>query len=554
MTSTPSPTSSAKLGPTGKGTSGTSKWAPFTLRRRGAGVQIQVYWLRFTVWSAAGLLAIWFSLASSAYFWVKYTRGFTEVKFADMLMLPARWDEYQKSRGDFLIREAEKQIKDGQYREAFHALRTGLQRSPSNKDGRRQLAQFYVAWKQPALAREVLLTGIPYHKDDPNYLRLVFAFLLTTQDDKRVIALKREILGDDQSRTPRNQLIALASATALYYRGNYDESEAVIARYGLAETREGKLLGARLAWDRGSKEQALDILRELAVEDPMDEEVYSQTITYLRELNRNEEARRESLVRVIADPNNARARIDRLYAHHELKDPEAERTAIEEIFHDFDADENALFALGDFAANTGNPQLALRVYESAKRNNLNWESPALMAVEAHVVARDYKSALAMVRQLQKENPEWTKRFSSVFNGLQAIAHYGLGDVEAAQLFVNNYLAQTNIRAENLIIVSKRLLAVGAKTQARQVLDQAVQADPLNQPALTNLIKLDLDLNNTAPLPGNVRKLLAMRRPSRDLLQTVYLKFGSDLFLFSPERTALLQDLRTVLADGPSIGS
>ena len=97
----------------------------------------------------------------------------------------------------------------------------------------------------------------------------------------------------------------------------------------------------------------------------------------------------------------------------------------------------------------------------------------------------------------------------------------LGDAEAGQLFLNNFLKQDNVRADNLIAVSKRLLSVGAKAQARKVLDQAVQADALNQAALTSLVQLDLELKNSAPLAANVRKLLTMRKPSQAVLTAAF---------------------------------
>jgi hypothetical protein len=58
--------------------------------------------------------------------------------------------------------------------------------------------------------------------------------------------------------------------------------------------------------------------------------------------------------------------------------------------------------------------------------------------------------------------------------------------------------------------------------------------------------MDLDLNNIAPLTANVRKLLLMRKPSQIVLRAVYTKLGSDLFLFSPDRTSLLEELRASL--------
>lgn len=520
---------------------------PFSVRRKSQGWQVQIYWKQLGLFLVACILMAWLGAASAAYLFVKYRRGFTDVQFTHMLLLPAKWDEYQVARGEFLIRNAQQELKNEKFREAFYGLRLGLIKSPTNKDARLLLAQFYGLWKRPDLTRLTLLDGFSYHKDNPDYLKTLFSFLLQQQDDQQVLAYYKELLANDPAITPRNQLVALAAASSCYFRGNYDEAESILRRYQLEFTRDGRLLVARISWDRGAREQAIDRLRELTAEFPNDEEIYTQTVAYLREAGRDNEARRESFMRALGNPRNARARIDQLYAFQKEGDLEAVKSNSEEIFADFSKDSNALLALADFAANSGNPALARRIYDHAKSRNLNWEGAALMTVEANIVAKQYQTALELVRELLKENPEWGKRFYSVFNGLQAIANYGLGDAEAAQLFLNNFLSQSNVRADNLIAVSKRLMSVGARAQARQVLDQAVKTDALNQAALTNLIQLDLDLNNTAPLAGNVRKLLTMRRPSQDVLKSAYRKLGSDLFLFAPDRTALLSDLRAAIS-------
>lgn len=531
-----------------------SPWAALRLRRRGAGWQVQIFWRNFILWFLAVVACFWLVAASGAYAWVKYSRQVTTVSFADMALLPFRWQKYQQARGDFTIEVAKEDLKKERYREAFFGLRFGLVRSPANMEARILLAQFYAVWRRPDLTRQVLLDGLSFHSDNVDYLKLVFSFLLNAQDDKQVIALKKSIVGDDRTVNPRNQLVALATSTALYFRGNYDDAENILRDYRLDSTRDGRLLAARIAWDRSLHEQAIDMLRVLAVDYPADDEIYAQLVSYLRDDGRNEEARRESFVRALANPENARARIDQLYVFQQGNEREATAKAIDDVLRDFSTKTDALLALGNFAVNTGDPKLALRVYEHCKSHDLPWDSAALMAVEAHVVAGQYSAALNMVRDLQRENPDWNKRYAIVFNGIQAVAHYGLGDAEAAQLFLNNYLSQPNLRADNLVAVSKRLLAVGAKPQARQVLDQAVQADALNQAALSNLIRLDLDINHSAQLATNVRKLLGMRRPSTDLLRDAYRRLGSDAFLFAPERTALLQDIKDQLNKQALTGS
>ena len=526
---------------------GVRKFYPFSFRRTNKGIQVQVHWTRLVISSCLFLILGWLGLASGAYFFVKYQRGFGDVQFSDMLVLPVRWHAYQVSRGNFFIKSAQGELKAGNYREAFYALRIGVNKAPSSKEGRILLAQFYGAWKRPDLAQQTLLEGLPFHPDDQEYLRLLFSFLLQRQEDARTLSLANALIGKDRTPSPRNQIVALAAASASFYRGNYDQAEDYIHMFGLKYTRDGRLLAARIAWERGFKDQALTQLRELASESPKDEEIYAQCVSYLRETGRDDEARRESFLRSISNPNDARARIDLLYALQKQGDTDAVLSNANDIFNDFSNNSNALLALADFAANTGNSPLAQRVYDFSTLNKLNWEGAALMMVEANIVAKKYQSALDLVNQLLVENPDWGKRYYAVFNGLQAIAHYGLGDPESAQLFLNNFLTQSNVRAENLLAVSKRLIEVGAQTQARQVLVEAVKADPLNQAALTSLIKIDLPLNNTDTLVANIRKLLALRKPPRELLSSAYRKLGSDLFLFSPGRLVLLEDLRTAIS-------
>ena len=281
---------------------------------------MQVYWKRLALCTVIVALLGWLGMASAAYTFVKYRRGFTEVKFTDMLLLPARWDASEVARGNFLIKKAQEDLKKQKFREAFYGFRLGLIKAPGNKEGRLLLAQFYGRWKRPDLTRPTLLDGFASHKTDNAYLKTLFSFLLQQQDDRQVLAYYEELLGDDTSITPRNQLVALAAASSCYFRGNYDQAESILRLYQLESSRDGRLLIARINWDRGAKDQAIERLRELATELPNDEEIYTQIVTYLREAGRDNEARRESFVRALANPRNARARIDQLYAFHKEGD------------------------------------------------------------------------------------------------------------------------------------------------------------------------------------------------------------------------------------------
>lgn len=526
------------------------RFLPLSLRRTAKGWQVQVQWPRLGVFAVILLLLGWLGLAGAGYLFVKYQRGFTDVKFTDILFV--RRQAYRTSSGDFFIKTAKAQMKADDLANAFMSLKIGVSKNPANKEGRILLAQFYAAlWHRPDIAQKTLLEGLPYQGNDTGYLQLLFSFLLQREEDARVIEVCKNLLGNDRSLTPRNQLIATAAASACYFRGNYDQAEDFMNAYGLQGTREGRLLVARITWERGSKDKALDQLNQLASEFPADEEIYSQIVSYLRAAGRYNDARRTSLLRSIAYPADARARIDLLYALHKEGDSDAVRSNAADIFQDFPDSSEAMLALADFAANTGDTALAQKIYDYTKTRKLDADGTALMLVESNIVAKKYQDALNLVGNLLKTNPDWAKRYYVVLNGLQAIATYGLGDPNSAQLFLNNILMRSDVRADNLIAISKRLIEVGARTQARQVLAQAVKTDPLNQAALTGLVQLDLDLDNTDTLAANIRTLMTMRKPPKELLLLAYRKLGGDLFLFAPGRVALLQDLRATIAASPA---
>ena len=165
-----------------------------------------------------------------------------------------------------------------------------------------------------------------------------------------------------------------------------------------------------------------------------------------------------------------------------------------------------------------------------------------MLVESEIVTGNYESAVERTRSLIQANPQWESQFAPVFNGLQAIAHFALGDRESANLYLNSFLNLKSVRADNLVAVAKRLESVGAKSEARRVLDKAVKSDPLNQPALAQLIEFDIAEPDSPDLPENLRKLLKMRRPSPALMQLAYDRLGLDRFIFVENRDSLLDDI------------
>ncbi len=279
---------------------GWRRLAPLRVRRTGEGIRLQVLWRQaLLALVVLGLLG-WFALAGAAYAFVKYRRDFAGVQFRHLLLYPLKREEFRVSRGDFLIERAKEDLKAQRFREAFYGLRVGSSLSPGNREGRMLLAQFFVVWQRPDLAQDLLVEGVEANKADGEYLQAVFSFLLQRQADAKVMAIADRLLKESEhlpGPEERVRMIAMARATAQFFRGDYDGAEATIRRYRLQDTPDGQILTLRIEWDRGERETALERLQALTERIPENEQVYAQYAAYLRETGRDDELRRLCVLR-----------------------------------------------------------------------------------------------------------------------------------------------------------------------------------------------------------------------------------------------------------------
>jgi predicted Zn-dependent protease len=513
---------------------------------RDGNVRVRMRWPRVLLGLVGGMFAAWFSLGTGAFALVRYQQHVPAVRWGDFLV-PQHWPRVQAARGDHQFDLARARLESGQRLPALFLARDGVARSPANRDGRLLFARLLLEAGRPELTQRVLLDGLGYHHADPDYLRPLFTFLFQRQADLSVIAIARKYLPRSPAPTATHRLYSLAAASAGFFRGNYDLAEDFLrAQPGLETTRDGRLLTAKIEWERGYRDLALLHLRELAAAFPDAADIHGELASHLDLADRHDEVRRSALAFQIAHPALPGPRLELLRAYHRTGDHERAAREIEAFVRDFTADSGALLALADFAADTGDTPLARRLTETARAGNAPWEPHAILAVEARVVARDFQGALDAARGLLHDHPDWVARFGPVLTSLQAIAHFGLGDTESASLLLTSFLNQSYLRAENLLAIAKRLVEVDAAEAARQTLLRAINADPLNQAALTRLVELDLNLNRIDELPAHLTRLLAMRKPSPDILRVAQLKLGSDLFLFSAARPAALESVRLAL--------
>lgn len=506
--------------------------------RNGATV-LRLRWGRIATTLAALCLLSGSLFAASAWVFLRHVRGVSGVSYVDLL-LPPRWPEVRRAIGDHYVAEGQAALRRGDYRAAFVQLRTGLARSPLHPRARLDLGALYLANRRPDLAQHLLLERPELFARDPEYLRATLQFLLDFHYDTELAKTCDELLA---LGTPDHALPAYFAARIAYLRGNYDRAESLLRQHKLAQLPEGILLLARIEAERGFPELALTSVEALVNQGAPLDECYPLLRDLRQKLGRAQEIERTATLRLAADPLSPLPRLDFLRLHHERADQTALKREIDSYLTHFGENQAALLALGDFAANAGLPDLSRLIRDRFLRQKWPPEPAELMLAEAHLAAGEYQQGLTVLEALARQPDANSRSAAPVLDSLRAIALFGLGRADEAQLHLDHLLGRANLRADNLQAVATRLIGLQKSPQARTILTRAVQIDPLNQAALTQLVELESAQGQLDTLPAHVRRLLTMRKPSAHALTQVASLLGSDLHLLHPEQASLLAAIR-----------
>ena len=519
----------------------------FAYQRRNSNgeIQIALRWRRTLSCLLVLFTAAWIGTAAALYSYFKHKKDFEAVRFTNMLLLPFRMDEHRKEMGDFHIEKGLADVKNGNYRNALRLLRLGVARSPGNLEGRRVLAEFYeIAIKRGDIATELMLAGLEMGGiEDLTYLKQTLRVLLRDQRDDKIQEIADTYLPHEAEQTNRNRILAFAAANANYLRGNYDQAEAYLMAYQLIESIEGLLLYAKIKWDRGDRDAAINQIEQSRRQFADAEVLLMQLSRYHREMGNLDKARRLAILRSVKAPLSAAPRLELLYIYNTIGDQTQEQRETQRLLKQFRSDESTLHALSNFAADTGNIKLARRTYEEALENEFKIDTFALLLIEAHLAHKDHRGALKFSEELLTENPDWLTQRWSIFNSLRAVAAYSSDRSDLGDIYLQHFIDETNTPAQTYLAVARRFNNNDCAQQAQKILASAHQRQPNHQKILSELIRANIQLGNTQNLNKQLTRFLQMRRPQMRLLVEAYQKLGSDRFIFIPDREGLLRQLR-----------
>lgn len=526
---------------------GLGRFAPWQKERKAHETRIRIFWHRVFGWLLALALLGWLALTGAGYYFVKHKREFSAVKYTHILFYPWMKHEYRRAKCEFLIERGKAEFAEGKYLESFYNMRLGLYEVPEDTDARRKIMQLYYAVRRFDLAEMTLLDGLAYNAENWDYVMETFRFLFARQRDDKAVEVSRELLGKEIKNRDVRHSLAMAQASAHFFRGRYTAAEAVLREHDKMNTRDGALLRAQIFWESGRRDRAVDLLAELAQQYASDNEIYRVRVIMLREMGRLADIRSLCVLRQIEQPEHPRAYVDALLALDPKADAVRWAGEVAEVFSRFPNNEEAMNGLAEVAAGAGQVELAWRVYKQCRALGLSWSVAATSVLEANLVAKRYADALLAAQAILDENVDWARTKGVELNALRAVANYAQGDTALATLQLQSYLAEVPAAAHNLTAVAERFLQVGAVSLARTVLAKAVEADEFNQAALTRWIGLDLESVATEDLLVNTERLLELRRPPQAILEEMQGRLQSDRYLMLEGRERLIDKIGSRLA-------
>ena len=498
------------------------------------------------------LVVSWLSLASLLFAYFKYAKDFDTVKFTNMLLLPVKYSEHKIDMGNRHIERGLEAMKDNRFMDGIRLLRLGLARSPNNLEGLVSLAQIYeFGLDRKDIAIEMYLDGFESGGiQDSDFCQAALQSLLSHKMDSEIIELAETYLPESfiKDSNPNFQILAFAAATSSFYRGKFDKTEDYISNFLLNETVDGIVLSSRVSWDKGNTYSAIKKLESALYKYPNSDELYSQISYYYREVDDFDSSRRYAQLRSVKSPSDHNPIIDLIYLYdkYEIKDKVIEYS--NKIIKNFSDNEKAIYKLSNFAASTGKINVAQFCYELALEKNYDLQNFALSLVEAHISSKDYEGAINFSEELLVENPTWLKDHWSVFNSLRALASYGLNRPDLGEIYLEEFLTEKDITPAILVSVAKRFSDNQMYKQAQKILNIAYNKDENNQRVLYSLISVNLELGITQNLDNQIKKLLQTRRPDSKLIKKAYNRLGSDLFIFTKNRTSILMDLGSIVRE------
>lgn len=558
-------------------------WGMVAIERKGYhDSTYRLVWGRTALFLSCATLLGWLLSAEGYYFNQRYMNGITTTRRADMYLyfpesiaywfsnLPLSRDEIRhrdralmvkekasygrlahlQRKGDFYVSIAKAAYDRQDYAEFAKYIGTGAYLSPANLEAQKMCASLFFAFGRTLDAYELLEESLEYAKQDPEYFHnyLVHCFML--DQDQRVINVGKKYLPQtDLAPAVRSELL-IATAQANLLRGNFNETAKIIKENQLLNTLDGLIIYSQMLWESGDREAALQLINEGFQQHPDTKILLSIKAKWLQEMG-NLAAARDCLdLLTIAEPNKPGPTIQSLYLMKDDKSQAKRQEVIERLIQQYGGSEQTMLELASYANNSHDIELTARLLKLAQKNTFsNRLKFTLIHVECLINAGKARDCIRIVDELYNgpDRTQWPADITITFDALRTVAYFSDGQFDIGEINLHRLLENKNLPPALLLTCARKLIEVGRFDEANDILIQTHLQNENNQAVLLQIVRLKLDHKKISDdLELYLKRLMATRRPPKEVLASAKHLIGSDLFLFSPQREKLLDDIDKLL--------
>ena len=482
-------------------------------------------------------------------------RNADQIKNRNLALMSRSVESYGRAahlrrKGEYYIQIAKAALVRQDYAEFAKYIGTGASLCPANLEAQRLCADLFFAFNRPMDSYQLLEDSLQFAKDNPEHFRTYLYRCFMLDQDERVIKTAKKWLEDKEVVEEIKADLRIAAAQANFLRGNYIEAARLVKIHRLDYTAQGYLLNCQMSWESGDRKVALELLHAALAAYPGGNQLLEMKARWLKDMGEFRQAQDCLALLTIKDPSDPIPFIQSLYLMPGGANRGAREKVIEQALQKFGNHEQAMLDLARFGNDNADTQLTLRLMNHAEERRFsNRVRFILVHVECLLNAQRPRETIKMVDELYKraEREQWVPETRIAFEALRTIAYFADGQTEIGSINLQRLLQNRNVPPQVLISASRKLIAAQRYDEANDVLIQAHLQNENNQAVLMQIVKLKLEHERiSADVETYLRRLMANRRPPKEVLQAAFQRLGSDTYLFSAHREQLLNDIEAQL--------
>lgn len=453
-------------------------------------------------------------------------------------------------KGEFYFKCAKDDLARQNYASFARYIGTAALLSPRNAEAQRLAAELYFTLGRQIDAFSVLDNSLDFSINDFDHVQAYLAKCFMYDQDARIIACASKFLGRKNLNPEVEQALKIADTQAHFMRGYYTETGNLIKKYKLESTPEGFLIGCQLLWEGGDHQEAIKLISAAVKQYPEIHRLLEIKARWLKD-NGEISAARDCLdLIIIQKPTEPGPKIQLLYLLSGAESETLRESLIERLIKEFGRNPQAMIELAQFANDVGRPKLTKRLLDWANECRFpNRYKFTLTHAECLIKDNRAHEAIMLINELlsQNENQQWLKDITIGLDALRTIAYFADNQPEIASINLHRLIQNRDVAPSLLIACGKKLVAAKRYQEANNMLIEAHLSNEVNQALLLELVKLKISHPEVAQdMEVYLRRLMATRRPPKELLAQSLARISSDIFLFSSNRDQLQIDIEKMI--------